>query len=57
MIRITDKVKEEVDAEEGKEALLDMLGGAPRKEIRTIALFGDVDEEKGGESSGDLATK
>ena len=42
MIKITDKPKGK--EEEEKSELIEMLK-AP-KEIRTIALFGDVDEEK-----------
>jgi len=45
MIKITDKVKEEPESK--KESLMDIL--PPQKEIRTIALFGDVDEEKAGD--------
>ena len=44
MIKITEKVPEEQKKEEELEELL-----APSKDIRTIALFGDVDEEKAGD--------
>ena len=45
MIKITDKASEEPESK--KESLMDIL--PPQKEIRTIALFGDVDEEKAGD--------
>tara|TARA_Y100000593_G_C4317844_1_gene341920 strand:+ start:2663 stop:3265 length:603 start_codon:yes stop_codon:yes gene_type:complete len=44
MIKITEKVVEE----EPKQNMADLLPPPP-KEIRTIALFGDVDEEKAGD--------
>ncbi len=47
MIKITDKVEKEEKQEAGQE-LADMLMGQ-QKEIRTIALFGDVDEDKAGD--------
>ena len=43
MIKITDKPKEEKE-QEVKEDIMSMM--APPNDIRTIALFGDVDEEK-----------
>ena len=43
MIKITDKPKEEKE-QEAKEDIMSMM--APPNDIRTIALFGDVDEEK-----------
>jgi ATP-dependent Clp protease protease subunit len=44
MIKITDKPNVE---KEDKESLQELL--TPPKEIRTIAMFGDVDEEKAGD--------
>ena len=46
MIKITDKVKEE---EKPQESIAELLSPPEQKEIRTIALFGDVDEEKAGD--------
>ncbi len=46
MIKITDKVKEP-EKEETPEDLAAMLN--PANDVRTIALFGDVDEEKAGD--------
>ena len=46
MIKITDKV-EEGTKEEGSSIAEALLG--PQKEIRTIAMFGDVDEDKAGD--------
>ena len=46
MIKITDKP--ERDEESEKQELAEMLMGS-QKEIRTIALFGDVDEDKAGD--------
>jgi ATP-dependent Clp protease protease subunit len=47
MIRITEKAnkKEEQSLQNDIEKAL----GAPQKEIRTVALFGDVDEDKAGD--------
>ena len=47
MIKITDKVKEEAPASE--EAQMPLIEQA--NDVRTIALFGDVDEEKAGDLS------
>jgi len=47
MIKITDKPKDE--EKETKEDLMELLGAAQQPEIRTIAMFGDVDEEKAGD--------
>ena len=47
MININDKKKKDGGKEEGPEqSLQELLGMPPKKEIRTMALFGDVDEEK-----------
>ena len=46
MIKITEKVDEK---EELKPNMLEEVLGKPAKEIRTIALFGDVDEDKAGD--------
>ena len=48
MISINDKTKKEneEDKEEVPPSLGEILGMEPKKEIRTMALFGDVDEEK-----------
>ena len=46
MIKITDKV-EEGTKEEAPSIAEALLG--PQKEIRTIAMFGDVDEDKAGD--------
>jgi len=49
MIKITDKVdKKEEEAQGTPQELAEMLMGE-QKEIRTIALFGDVDEDKAGD--------
>ena len=49
MIKITDKVdKKEEEGQGSPQELADMLMG-DQKEIRTIALFGDVDEDKAGD--------
>jgi ATP-dependent Clp protease protease subunit len=48
MIKITDKA-EEKDTKNPEEAGLAAMLGKEPKEIRTIALFGDVDEEKAGD--------
>ena len=45
MINISDNAKKE-DADAEADKVLEELLGKPKKEIRTIALFGDVDEEK-----------
>tara|TARA_Y100000593_G_scaffold95018_1_gene198369 strand:+ start:22040 stop:22645 length:606 start_codon:yes stop_codon:yes gene_type:complete len=45
MIKITDKINEQQQSEEHEDIPLPM---SP-KEIRTIAMFGDVDEEKAGD--------
>lgn len=45
MIKITDKINEQQQSEEHEDMPLPM---SP-KEIRTIAMFGDVDEEKAGD--------
>ena len=45
MIKITDKINEQQQPEEHEDIPLPM----PPKEIRTIAMFGDVDEEKAGD--------
>lgn len=47
MIKITDSAKEEKPAAE--EALGEVLNEIAGESIRTIALFGDVDEEKAGD--------
>ena len=47
MIKITDKVEKE-EEKGGPQEIADMLMGN-QKEIRTIALFGDVDEDKAGD--------
>jgi len=49
MIKITDKIEKREGDEVDKEKLIEMLSPAPQKDIRTIALFGDVDEEKAGD--------
>ena len=49
MISINDKVNKEEEGEGQEEAppsLGEILGMEPKKEIRTMAVFGDVDEEK-----------
>ena len=46
MIKITEKINEK---EEPKPNLLEEALGVSSKEIRTIALFGDVDEDKAGD--------
>ena len=48
MIKITDKVEKTKEGEEKAQELAEMLMGN-QKEIRTIALFGDVDEDKAGD--------
>ena len=45
MVNINDK-KEEKTEEGPEQSLQELLGMPPKKEIRTMALFGDVDEEK-----------
>jgi ATP-dependent Clp protease protease subunit len=47
MIKITDKVEKK--DEETPQELANMLMGGQQKEIRTVALFGDVDEDKAGD--------
>ncbi len=47
MVNINDKKDEKTEEGEGAEqSLQELLGMPPKKEIRTMALFGDVDEEK-----------
>ena len=48
MISINDEVKKQEGEgqEEAPPSIHDLLGMEPKKEIRTMALFGDVDEEK-----------
>tara|TARA_R100000278_G_C5445752_1_gene155381 strand:+ start:143 stop:757 length:615 start_codon:yes stop_codon:yes gene_type:complete len=48
MIKITDKVDKKEEGQGNPPELADMLMGS-QKEIRTIALFGDVDEDKAGD--------
>ena len=51
MIKITDKVGKKESAKEGApQEIAEMLMGS-QKEIRTIAMFGDVDEDKAGDIS------
>ena len=51
MIKITDKVEKKEQAQGNQQEIADMLIGSSQKEIRTIALFGDVDEDKAGDLS------
>ncbi len=48
MIKITDTVEKKEEEKTGPEEIADMIMGN-QKEIRTIALFGDVDEDKAGD--------
>ena len=48
MIKITDKVDKKEEGQGNPQELAEMLMGS-QKEIRTIALFGDVDEDKAGD--------
>ena len=47
MIKITDSVEKDKEKELDESGLAALL--PPPKEIRTVALFGDVDEEKAGD--------
>ena len=46
MVNINDKKEEKKEEEGPEQSLQELLGMPSKKEIRTMALFGDVDEEK-----------